>query len=280
MRAERLADGSSVAVGLDQGGHHRPDIVEAGALAEVVVGPRTILEEAQFGGRQCKFLAELLALQGNLLADALQGMFDRHAGLDAEQHQIERIRPGTADRLLPLDRAVLEQEHWQIGAEQADEQRVDGVHPEWLVGKDREAQVSEADNEENEGRDEAQEDVGGERSLPAIAGTRQGVDGILIGQQLLQREAIDDIAHVLATGNAADAALIRIGAATQASHLLGTHLLALQGYPLDARLHLRTAPEERGSQREHDRSRRDRREHRDQKVRVSQGPDEVVHRGA
>src|SRR5690606_4638276 len=130
---------------------------------------------------------------------------------------------------------------------------------------------------EDEGRDEAQEEIGRQRPLPAIARLRQRGYRTLVGEELLQREALDDVAHVFAAGDAADAALVGTAAAAQARHLLGAHLFALQRDALDARLHLRAAAKEGGAEREDHGRGRDRGKDRDQEVRVGEGSDEVVH---
>ena len=113
--AQRLAHRRAVAVGLDQGGHHGFDVVEARAAAEVFVSPCAIFEKAQLGRGERELFGQFCALRPNFLGHTLESMLHRHARLNTEKEQVKAIRPRATDRGLTLLRPVGEQEQRQIG---------------------------------------------------------------------------------------------------------------------------------------------------------------------
>jgi len=82
----------------DQGAHD----IESGALGQIVVSLGAIRQVGQFGGEQRELFGEFRALRSDLVGDFRQRTFQSHAGLDADQKQIERIRPRAPDRQLSL----------------------------------------------------------------------------------------------------------------------------------------------------------------------------------
>ena len=110
------AERRAVALGLDAA-PTQTDLhaFEAGALGEVLVGLPAVRQVGQFGGGQRQFLGERDRLRADLLADPLERGLDRHAGFDADQQQVERVREGALDRQLALRDLVLEEEVRQRG---------------------------------------------------------------------------------------------------------------------------------------------------------------------
>ena len=70
-------------VGLDQSGHHRLDVVEPGAAAEIVIGAGAIFEEREFSCGQRQLFGKRDTLHADFLAAALEGGAAHTAGLSA-----------------------------------------------------------------------------------------------------------------------------------------------------------------------------------------------------
>ena len=88
--------GRAVALRLLQGHAHRLDALEIGALGEVLVGLAAVLQIGQLGGGQRQLLGERDRLRADLGRHPLKRGLDRHAGFDADQQQIERVRERAA----------------------------------------------------------------------------------------------------------------------------------------------------------------------------------------
>ncbi len=95
-----MGDRRAVAFGLDQRLGDALHRIEAGAIGEVFVSLTPLLEEGQLGIGEHKLLRQIDRLRSDLFGHLLQRRLDRHAGLDADQQQIERVGKGTQNQLL------------------------------------------------------------------------------------------------------------------------------------------------------------------------------------
>ena len=121
--AQRLAERRAVALGLLQRHADRLHAFEIGALGEVLVGDLAVLQIGQFRGGEGELLGQRNRLRADLLADLAECRLDRHAGLDADQQQVERVRESAADRQLALLDLVLQEDERQLHADEGGEQR-------------------------------------------------------------------------------------------------------------------------------------------------------------
>ena len=97
--AQRLPERRAVALRLLQRHADRFHAVEVGALGEVLVGLLAILQVGQLGGGQRQLLGQRDRLRADLARETfLKAGLDRHAGFDADQQQVERIRKRALDR--------------------------------------------------------------------------------------------------------------------------------------------------------------------------------------
>ena len=96
--ALRAAERRAVTFRLLQGETDRLHAVEAGALGEIFVGDLAVLQVGEFRRRQGELLSERNRLRADFGGDLAERHLDRHAGLDADQQQIERIGKRALDR--------------------------------------------------------------------------------------------------------------------------------------------------------------------------------------
>ena len=111
---KRLAERRAVAFRLLQGQTDRLDAVEAGALRQVLVGHLAVLQIGELGRGQREFFRSATDCVPISLATLRNADFDRHAGLDADQQQVERVGKGALDRKLALGDRVLQEQHRRL----------------------------------------------------------------------------------------------------------------------------------------------------------------------
>ena len=121
-----------------------------------------------------------------------------------------------------------------------------------------------ATREQDQRQRHAGEQERDQRRLTAEAGHAQLVDGLVVGERLAQIELVDDLAHVR-LGLVAQAGALGFGGHARA--FAGADLLALERHRLDARRQP-VALEQRLGHRVDRGENGNRREHRDQEVRV------------
>ena len=122
--AQRLRQRRAVALRLLQRHADRLHAFQIGALGQVFIGHLAVLEVGQFGGGKRQFFRQRDRLRADFPADPFERRLDRHAGFDADQQQVERIRKRALDRELALGDAVLQEEirrlHAGVGGGEAD----------------------------------------------------------------------------------------------------------------------------------------------------------------
>ncbi|MNN88323.1 hypothetical protein D3C81_2059940 [compost metagenome] len=70
-----------------------------GPLGHALIGHAAFGQIAELSGQQAEFLGQFDRLAADLLADLLDRRLDRHAGFNADQQQVQRVRKGRHDRL-------------------------------------------------------------------------------------------------------------------------------------------------------------------------------------
>jgi hypothetical protein len=100
----------AVALGLNENGRDLLHRVDPGPEAEVFIGRAPVWKIRQFRRRQRQFLRKRYRLDADFLRDLAKGMFDRHAGLDADEQQIHGVGKGAAHRMLAFADRILEVE--------------------------------------------------------------------------------------------------------------------------------------------------------------------------
>ena len=156
--AQRMRHRRAVAFRLDQRLRDRFHRFQAGAVGEVLIGLAALLKVRQLGVGEHELLRQIDGLHADLVGDAAQRGFDRHARFHADQQQVERVGPRHLDRLLALRRPVGDVENRQvepgIGAGDADEH----AHQERLFGETAEHHdIDQRQREADEGQHEPEE---------------------------------------------------------------------------------------------------------------------------
>jgi hypothetical protein len=149
----------------------------------------------QLGGRQVELLGQFGRGRADFLGDAAEGGFDRQAGLDADQQQVQRIGEGRGERRLPpLDR-VDHQDRRQKEAGQ------DGCRDDRRLGRHRGVDLVAAEQQqcrdaaERQRRRDPREDEEGDGVGVAPVGLEQLLLHVLTGEQVADLHPVHQIAH-------------------------------------------------------------------------------------
>ena len=243
-----MADGGAVALRLDQRLAHALHRFQPGSVGEVFVGLPAFLQIGQLGIGQNELLGKLDGLRADLVGDPAERRFHRHAGLDADQQQIERVRPGHLDRLLALGSAIADVQHRCVKARISDHNTDEQLDEGRLLGETvHEEDIDRRQREEDERQHQAEEQEPGQRILAAEARHLQLGQRTFVDERPTQIQPLDDGAHA---GRLlfAQALATPVGLRGKTGALLGAELVALEGDGLHAGLERVAA--ERGQQRE------------------------------
>ena len=189
--------------------------------------------------------------------------FERHAGFDADQQQVERIGKRAADRGLPALDAVVDEEvrklHSEPGRADAD-QELQGPGD---VELDHQEHIDQRQDAHRDRRDEAEEQEPHIGPVPAISGFDELGARRLLPDIVRQLEFLDDGLHVLARRRAQ----ARLFAARHAVALALADSLPFARHRRHALLEL-IGGEKRHREREHRRRGGDAGEHHHQQLPV------------
>jgi hypothetical protein len=186
---------------------HRFHAVEVGALRQVLVGVPAILQIGKLGGRQRQLLGEGDRLRADRLGHLAEARFDRHAGFDADQQQVERVGKRAPDRKLAARDLVLHEQAGQVHAEI----RGGEAHPDLdhrrLADVEDDEKIEQRDHQHGHRHDHAEEQIGDVGRLAAIPGLHEELARLLLSHPLVEVELVDDGLHVL-LGRAAQGDLV------------------------------------------------------------------------
>ena len=162
-------------------------------MREVLVGDLAVLQIGQLGRGQGELLGQRDRLAADFVATLPERHFDRHAGFDADQQQVERVGKGALDRELALGDRVLEEQHRapeaEIGRADAD---ADLDRHRLLHMRDQE-EVDDRADEQHERRHDADEQEGDVGRLAAIAGHDELVARGFLREPFGEVEVVDDL---------------------------------------------------------------------------------------
>ena len=110
LNAQSRGDARAELFGLDDHGGERSHVVDSGADAQVAqhVAPRPAHLELEVGDGE--LFADHRARMGQLAGDPAHGRVEPQAGLDADDHQVERVGKAQEDRLAAPFLAVADDE--------------------------------------------------------------------------------------------------------------------------------------------------------------------------
>ena len=227
--AQGLAHRRAVFLGLVERDGDSLDAGMAAALGQIVEGLAATGQAGQFGGGEGEFLGQLGGLDADLGGDLLEGAFHRHAGFDADQHQVERVGKGLHNRGAAARDDVGNKKVGQVIAEQRAGHRRRHHHHETPFEMGNDEKVEQRDGEDDERHHEAEEHEGDQRRLAAKTRHRQLVAAVVGFQAGAQLELVQ---HRLHQRRGFDAQRAARGA--EGGMMLGAQFLAALGHRVEA----------------------------------------------
>ena len=225
-----MRDRRTIALGLYQRLRHRLDRFQAGAAGEVLVGLLALLQIGELRIGQDELFSQGHGLRADFVGNPAKGRFHRHARFDADEHQVERIRPRHLDRLLALGGTVIDVEHRCVEAAIGNKDADEHLDQERLVRQSAEhEQIHQRQREADERKNKAEEQEARQRILTAKAGNLELLQRAFVGQRAPQIKAIDNVAHADRLFLAQTLAPA-VGFGGKPGALLGAQLIALQSH--------------------------------------------------
>jgi hypothetical protein len=156
--------------------------------------------------------------------------FDRHAGFDADEQQVERVREGPLDRSVATRDLVLHEQHRQVHAEIGGREAHTDLDRGRLIDFEEDEDIEQRADQHDGRHHQPEEQEGDVRRLAAVARLHQQRARLLLAHPLVQVELLDDGLHVLLGG----AAQHHLLAAREPLALALAHLLPLERHRLHA----------------------------------------------
>ena len=100
LHAQRLSDARSELIGLDKNRRQRSKVVHTGSLAQLVEYVISLPSHLQLEVAEVQFFADDAVRFLHFLGDAAHGLVQAETGLDADDHQVERIGKAEKDGFL------------------------------------------------------------------------------------------------------------------------------------------------------------------------------------